>query len=232
LLEDFEDLAGAFRKPQEQLQGRLRVDVPIGMATGVVMAALPAFLARHPKLELDFLSTDRRVDVVADGLDCVVRAGRVVDETMACRPMGALPMVNVVSTEYVAHHGRPQSLSDLSAHWLINYESNPTDSPAEFEYKDGATNLGIPMRHRITVNNSAAYGAACRAGMGIVQIPHASAAADLENGSLLEILPQHRPQALALNLLYPHRRNVPQRVRLFGDWLAEVLQTSMTASSG
>lgn len=227
LLEDFEDLAGAFRQPQATLRGRLRVDVPIGMATGVVMEALPDFLARHPELELDFLSTDRRVDVVSEGLDCVVRGGPVIDESMACRPLGALPMVNVVSAGYIARYGCPESLSDLASHWLINYESNPVDADAGFEYEAEAAQHCRPVPHRITVNNSAAYKSACRAGFGIAQIPRISAAPDIAAGSLVEILPHHRPQAMALNLLYPHRRNVPQRVRLFGDWLAEVMRESI-----
>lgn len=231
LLEDFEDLAGAFRNPDARLQGRLRVDVPIGMATGPVMAVLPDFLAMHPDLELDFLSTDRRVDVVSEGLDCVVRGGTVMDETMACRPLGALPLVNVVSAGYVTLHGLPRSLADLPSHWLINYQSNTSDAPAQFEYAEGSSDHGIPMRHRVTVNNSAAYGAACRAGMGIAQIPFLSASADLETGALVEVLSQHRPAPMPLNLLYPHRRNVPQRVRVFGDWIANVVRTSMVGPS-
>lgn len=227
LLDDFEEIAGLFSQTKNRLTGRLRVDMPLGMASGIVMESLPAFLDRYPDLQVDVFSTDRRVDVVADGFDCVIRAGAVVDESLVCRPLGALPLINVASRGYIDLHGLPATLADLNAHYLVNYQPNPSDQAAGFEYvEDGAVRL-LPMRHRVTVNNSAAYGAACRAGFGIAQLPSIGVQADLAAGRLVSILPGHLPKPMPINQLYPHRRNLPQRVRLFGDWLAEVIATAM-----
>lgn len=227
LLDDFEDLALLFREGDSQLRGQLRVDLPLGMASGVVMAALPEFMDRHPALRIDVFSTDRRVDVVADGFDCVVRAGNVVDDTLACRPLGQLPLVNVASRRYVELHGVPEELPDLDEHWLVNYQPNPTDAPAGFEYRDERGAVSLPMAHRVTVNNSAAYNAACRAGFGIAQLARASARADLESGRLVEVMKRYPPDPMPINLLYPHRRNAPPRVHLFGDWLVGIVRQSM-----
>jgi DNA-binding transcriptional LysR family regulator len=228
LMDDFAELAALFKHGDSQLQGRLRVDLPLGMSTGTIMAALPEFMNQHPALLVDVFSTDRRVDVIADGFDCVVRAGNIVDETLACRQLGHLALVNVASRGYVEKHGRPETVSDLANHWLVNYQPNPSDTSAGFEYWDGNVTVYVPMRHRLTVNNSAAYNAACRAGFGIIQIPRVAATPDLASGMLLEVMERYSPLPLPINLLYPHRRNLPPRVRVFGDWLIDIVQGPMS----
>jgi len=229
LLEDFDEITGLFRQAASTLAGRLRVDLPLGMASGIVMDMLPAFMAQHPGLQMDVFSTDRRVDVVADGFDCVIRGGAVVDDLLVCRPLGYLPLINIVSPRYIAAHGHPESVNGLAGHYLVNYAPNPTDQPAGFTYRDGQAERVLPMRHQVTVNNSAAYSAACRAGFGIAQVPLIGAEADLAAGRLVQVLPDHVPAPMPVNQLYAHRRNVPQRVRVFGDWLADIVATSMGA---
>lgn len=231
LLEDFEEVSALFRQAESQLTGRLRVDVPLGMAAGVMMRMLPIFSAHHPDLKLEVFSTDRRVDVIADGFDCVVRVGSVVDDSLVCRPLGLLPLVNVASHSYVEVHGIPHTLVDLDEHYLVNYAPNPSHPPGGFEYVEEQITRVMPMQHHVTVNNSAAYGAACRAGFGIAQLPLFSVENDLESGELIRVMSQHMPAAMPINQLYPHRRNIPQRVRVFGDWLVEVVETSMCARS-
>lgn len=225
VLGELEALATLFRAKGQALEGRLRVDMPLGMSAGAVMTRLPEFLAAHPGLRVEVCSTDRRVDLIADGFDCVVRAGAVVDESLACRPLGALPLVNVASISYVQQHGMPQSLDDLRSHWLVGYQPNPGDHPAGFEHRDerAKRTLEVPMRHWVTVNNSAAYEAACRAGLGIAQLPASTAARGIADGVLLDLLPAYRPPPMPLNLLYAHRRHLPRRVKVFADWLAQVL---------
>lgn len=226
VLGELEALATLFRAKGQALEGRLRVDMPLGMSAGAVMARLPEFLAAHPALRVDVCSTDRRVDLIADGFDCVVRAGSVVDESLACRPLGALPLVNVASTAYVREHGMPQSLEDLHKHWLVGYQPNPSEHFAGFEYLDerSGRKLELPMQSWVTVNNSAAYEAACRAGLGMAQLPASTAARGIAEGVLVDVLPAHRPAPMPLNLLYAHRRHLPRRVKVFADWLSEVLQ--------
>lgn len=229
LLQEFDEISQLFQQTESQLTGRLRIDVPLGMATGVMMQSLPGFLARHPELKVEVFSTDRRVDVIADGFDCVVRVGTIVDDLLVCRPLGWLPLVNVVSPRYVEAHGVPCSLADLATHYLVNYVPNTSDQSAIFEYMDGKVMRGITMQHRITVNNSAAYGMACRTGFGIAQLPLFSVEPFLATGELVQVMPDHSPASMPINQLFPHRRNVPQRVRVFGDWLADVIVASMRA---
>lgn len=221
LLDDLDDIAALFQQRDAQIAGRLRVDMPLGMATSIVLPRLAAFHARYQAIQVDVFSTDRRVDVIAEGFDCVVRGGAVVDESLACRPLGRFPLVNVAGRAYADRHGVPATLADLTAHLLVNYQPNLADPPAAFEHVDPAgRTLAVPMRHVVTVNNSAAYAAACLAGLGIAQLPALRADEGIRAGTLVEVLPAHRPAPMPLNLLFPHRRNIPKRVRVFADWLA------------
>lgn len=224
LLDEIEELAGGFRDGAVRPQGRLRVDMPLGLATGIVMPRLPDFLARYPDLQIDLFSTDRRIDLIAEGMDCVVRAGPIVDDTLVCRPLGQLPLLSLASHGYIEEFGNPASPAELTAHFLINYQSNASDGPAGFEYVDGKTTIVVPMRHAVTVNNSESYRVACLAGLGIAQLPALALSRDELAGKLVEVMPMFRPCPLPLNLLYPQRKHTPHRVRVFGDWLFELLQ--------
>ena len=226
LLADLDELGALFQHRAAQVSGRLRVDMPLGMATGRVMHRLPEFLRSYPSLAVEIHSADRRVDPVAEGFDCVVRVGAIVDESLAARPLGALALLNVVSRAYAETHGTPRTLDDLAAHWLVDYQPNPSDDPAAFEYLEAASgrSIRLPMRHLVTVSNSAAYEAACRAGLGLVQLPAVSALRGIREGALLEVLPAYRPAPMPVHLLFPHRRHLPRRVRAFADWIADVVQ--------
>jgi DNA-binding transcriptional LysR family regulator len=225
LLDDLDDLGALFQQGS-QLQGRIRADMPLGMATGIVLPRLPEFLQQHPALQIDIFSTDRRVDLLAEGFDLVVRAGAVVDESLVSRPLMTLELLNVAAPAYVAAHGLPTTLDELAQHWLVNYQPNPAGQPAAFEYHDaaGSRDVFVPMRHKVTVNNSVAYNAATYAGLGIAQIPASRARADIAAGLLVEVMPQHLPAPMTARILFPHRRNIPQRVRAFADWIVAISQ--------
>lgn len=232
VLADLDELRTLFQDDPARLTGRLRVDMPLGMARERVLPRLPEFLSRHPNLQIDLCSTDRRVDLVREGFDCVIRVGPVVAEGLVARPLGQLVMTNVASPAYIARHGLPQTLADLgTGHQLVHYQPNLSDRPASFEYLDPATGQPavVPMPGCVTVNNSESYLAACEAGLGIIQIPAASARPRIDAGRLVELLPQHRAAPMPVTLLYPHRRHLPRRVRAFMDWLAGLFGDSATA---
>ncbi|MCZ4330389.1 LysR family transcriptional regulator [Castellaniella denitrificans] len=223
VLDGLDELGGFFRRPDGPLDGRLRVGMPLGMATGPLMARLPEFLARHPALRVEISSADRRADMIGEGLDCVIRVGSVADESLACRPLGAMPLGNFASPDYLRIHGQPLGADDLVRHWLVDYRPNPSDGPAMFEYQDAAGRVvRVPMRSRVTVDNSAAYESACRAGLGLIQVPLASAA---RAPGLVGVLPDCPPPPMPVNLLFPHHRHPPRRMRVFADWVAEVLKS-------
>ena len=132
---------------------------------------VPAFLARHPQLQLKFSSTDRMVDLVREGFDCVVRVGTLVDSSLVARPLGAFRIVSLASPAYLAAHGVPRTIADLDLHALIHYVPTLGAKSPGFEYRDGNGYATREMPGAVSVNNADAYEAACVAGLGIIQAP-------------------------------------------------------------
>jgi DNA-binding transcriptional LysR family regulator len=223
LLVEAEDLAAMF-SGERAFAGRVRVDLPVVLARDVVIPRFPELLGRYPGIELMVSTTDRIVDVVREGFDCVVRVAKLNDSGLVVTRLGALEMVNCASTAYVDRYGVPKSLADLDRHVLVHYSSALGGDPPEFEYHDGTRYRVRRMKAAITVNNADAFAAACRAGLGIVQLPLAGVAASLASGELVEVLPRFRAAALPVYLLHPHGRNAPRRVRVVLDWLDSVLR--------
>jgi DNA-binding transcriptional LysR family regulator len=226
LVHGLDDVSTLFRGEGEALRGRIRMDMPVGAARDVIIPALPELLATHPELELELSSTDRFVDLVREGFDCVLRVGSRGDASAIVRTIGHYRVISCASREYLARHGTPGSPAELAGHHLVHYASSFGSPPDGFEYVEPDTGRveSIPLPGAITVNNSAAYSAACLAGLGIIQVPDVGVQPWLERGELVEILPGYRPAPLPVSLLYPDRRHLPRRVRVVMDWMAERLR--------
>ncbi|MDI4633054.1 LysR family transcriptional regulator [Pelomonas sp. V22] len=228
LLADYDELQGLFQTGEAQLKGRLRVDMPLGVARHVVMPALPEFLQAHPQLEIELSSTDRRVDLVREGFDCVLRVGPLSDSSLVARPLGQYRMATVASPAYLATRGRPETLDDLARHRLIHYALTLGTRPAGFEYQDADGEMRfVPMAGALTVNNSESYLSACLAGLGLIQVPEPALRPLIASGQLVEVLPQWRAAPMPVTLLYAHRRQQPRRVQVFMNWLDGLMQRYM-----
>lgn len=229
LLADFEELNTLFATGgQSGLRGRLRVDLPLAMARDIVIPRLPEFLQHHPQLEVELSSTDRRVDLVREGFDCVLRVGGIGDQSLIAVPLGAYEQTNCASRKYLEQYGTPETLEDLARHKLIHYTQTLGARATGFEYMDGNGRiLCTPMQGIITVNNSDAYREACRAGLGIIQAPRIGRY--LKDGSLVEIMRTYRPPPLTISMVYANRRHLPLRVKAFIEWMKQLVQTELRA---
>lgn len=232
LLDDIDELVTLFHR-DTVLRGRLRVDMPLVVARDVVVPRLPEFLRAHPELEIELSSTDRRVDVVREGFDCVLRVGVLAESSLVARPIGQLRLINCVSAPYAEARGVPRTLEDLAAHQLVHYIPTLGGRSGGFEFLDDgdppATRF-VPMAGPLTVNNSEAYLEACLAGLGIIQVPAVPVATHLASGRLLEVLPSFRPAPMPVSLVYANRRHLPQRVHAFMAWIAELMAPRMMPS--
>lgn len=224
LLAQADDLDSLFRS-EGDITGTIRVDMPVGMARNLIVERLPEFLDLHPGIHLELSATDRFVDVVAEGFDCVVRVGPSHDSALIIRKLGELNAINVASPAYVARYGLPQTLDDLKDHRLVHYATQLGQVPWGFEYYHNGAYHELKMAGSVTVNNSVAYKAAALAGLGIIQGPCISLKTHLDSGALIEVLPQYVAAPMPVSLLYPRRRHQARRVRLFIDWLADIMKT-------
>lgn len=220
LLAEAEEVQSLFQRQPAALRGRIRVDMPGQLSSQVLVPRLPEFLAAHGQLEVELSSTDRRVDLVHEGFDCVIRAGALRESGLVARPLGELVQINVASPAYLAAFGTPLGLEDLEGHRIVRYSSTLGGASAGWEYVDAGELRMRPMQASVTVNNTFAYEAACVAGLGLIQAPALGLQEHLAAGRLVEVLPTLRAEALPLTLLYAHRRHVPRRVQAFMDWVA------------
>ena len=223
LVSEADDLATMFRAGSA-LRGRVRIDMPQSLARVLCIPKLPELLAAHPQLEVQLSTTDRRVDIVREGFDCVLRVGKLADSGLMARRLVELPMMNCASPSYLRKHGTPRSLDDLDEHLVVHYSTRFGADAPSFEYRDGTTYRERPMRSVITVNSTESYHAACIAGLGIIQSPRSGLLPSVVTGEMVEILPQHTCEPMSLSLVHAHGRNVPRHVRVVMSWLVEILK--------
>ncbi|KVG54655.1 transcriptional regulator [Burkholderia territorii] len=225
LLADLDDAETLFDDAGAAPRGVIRVDLPERFALNRVIPALPDFHARYPDLRVVLSTTDRFVDLVADGIDCAVRVGALSDTSLVARRVGELAQINCASPAYLARYGMPRSPDDLPDHVAVGYFSSRTGRELDWEYADmdsGALQT-VKMRSVVAVNSSQAYLACCIAGLGLIQAPRDGLAPLLEDGSLVEVLPEWHAAPLPVSVVFPSGRHLAPRVRIFVDWLAQTL---------
>lgn len=224
LLANLDELDGLFLHDPASVSGRIRVDMPAGVARNLVIPRLPQFLQQYPGIELELSSSDRLVDVIREGFDCVVRVGMLKDSGLIARPLGKLSVINCASPDYLARFGYPDGLDDLATHAVVHYATHLGTRPQGFEYFDGDISHWIKTGGILTVNSTETYHAAALAGLGIIQVPRVGVRDALRAKKLQEILPQYRARPMPVSLIYPHRRNLSRRVHLFMAWLTEIMK--------
>ncbi|GAB2563421.1 LysR family transcriptional regulator [Dyella jejuensis] len=224
LLADMDAVETDFRETAVLPRGRLRVDLPAQMARLWLIPALPTFFARYPQLELDIGTGDRFVDLLREGVDCVLRVGQLPDSGLTSRRVGTLEQASVASAAYVRRQGMPQSLADLqNGHYAVNWASPTTHRSEPLEFMLGRKRREVTLPGRVTVSGVEAYMGCCEAGLGIAQFPRYRVADGLASGQLREILPSMPPPSLPVSVLYPTHRQMPARLRVFVDWLVELM---------
>lgn len=219
ILADVEDAEGAFSgvKPK----GLLRIDVQGTLARYFLLPSLPAFLTEYPDIELFMGEGDRLVDLLREGVDCVLRVGQPRDSDMVARHIADLEEVTCAAPAYLARHGLPQTPAELEAggHRMVGFRSSVTGvlMPLEFRLPDGKS-CSISLPATFSVNGAQSYSEACRLGLGIIQAPRYHLERDIAEGRLVELLPGYCPAPSPVSLLYPQNRQLSPRVRVFIDW--------------
>ncbi|VWC03181.1 LysR family transcriptional regulator [Burkholderia lata] len=225
LLADLDDAETLFEDAGTTPRGAIRVDLPERFALNQVIPALPGFHARYPDLRVVIGTTDRFVDLVADGIDCAVRVGAMSDTSLVARRIGELAQINCAAPAYLERHGTPRSPDELPDHVAVGYFSSRTGRELDWEYADmdsGELHV-VKMRSVVAVNSSQAYLACCLAGLGLIQAPRDGLGPLLADGSLVEVLPEWNAEPLPVSVVFPTGRHLAPRVRIFVDWLAETL---------
>lgn len=223
LLADLEETESAFDSAASAPHGKLRVDLHGTVARHFVLPALGGFCSRYPGIELDIGLGDRRVDLVREGVDCVLRVGSLGDSSMVARRVAELEQVTCASPDYLAAHGTPATVEALRGHRAVNFLSAGTGKPFPFDFVVDGAPRSLQLKGQVAVSDADAYHACCLAGLGFIQAPRYHIDAQLRAGGLVEVLAPFRPAPMPVSVLYPHHRQLSPRVRVFVDWLAEVM---------
>ena len=219
LLADLEEVEAQFSSTRQNPRGTLRVDMPSGIGQLIVIPALAQFTERYPHIELEIGLNDRPVDLIREGVDCVLRAGQPLDDSLVARPLALMDQLTCASPGYLQAHGTPLTIEALEGHRMVEYFSTTSGKRYGLEFERGDRIWPVDLPRRISVNSAAGYLAACTAGYGLVQVPYYHARAHLCEGHLCEVLRDCPPPGLPLTALYPPHRQLSQRVRVFVDWL-------------
>jgi len=223
LLNDLDDIEASITNAQANPSGRLRVDVGSSVARLIIIPALSTFYQRYPDIQLDLGVSDRPVDLISDNVDCVIRGGELVEQSLVARRIGNLAFVTVASPDYLARHGVPRHPNELeTGHTTVNYFSARTGRMFAHEFaKDGET-IELAGRYKLAVNESNAHDAAVLAGLGISQSVTFLAAPYLASGELVQVLADWSRPPLPIYVVYPPNRHLSAKVRAFVDWAAEL----------
>jgi LysR family transcriptional regulator, regulator for bpeEF and oprC len=207
---------------QASPQGLLRVEVPTLIARLVIVPALPSFFARYPDIQLELGCSERRADLIEEGIDCAVWIGELEDSTLIARRIGLLYFGTCAAPSYLAAHGQPRHPDELTAHRCINHFSPRTGKIFEWVFAKNGARIQTPLRGHIALDDENSYVAAAEAGLGVAQIPAFVLKEAMERGSLELLLGDWFAEPAPLNVVYPQNRHLSVKIRVFVDWVAEL----------
>ena len=232
LLTDLEETEAVFSTRRQNPRGTLSIDMPSGIGSLIVIPALPTFTALYPQIELEIGLNDRPVDLIREGVDCVLRGGQALDESLVARPLAMMEQLTLASPAYLERMGTPTCLEQLAGHQMVEYVSSASGKRFGLEFLLGSELHPINLPKVVAVNSSAGYFAACEAGYGLIQAPRYHALRQLAEGTLVQVLPDVAVPKMALTALYPPHRQLSQRVRVFVDWLVQLCARPGTGLQG
>lgn len=224
ILADLDDAEAVLRDSEPH--GLLRIDAPGLLTRTFILPALPLFLERHPRIDVQFGQSDRLVDLVREGVDCAIRVGEPVDSGLVMRRLGTIKEVTVASPDYLARQGVPKSADDLDGHQMVGFLSSRTGEVLPLEFNVAGTMRQVRLPLRVSANHSDTTADLARRGFGLIQAPRYRFADDLAEGRLVEILADCPPSPAPLSALYSRARQSAPRLRVFLDFVAEVFRAA------
>ena len=226
ILSELDELDNSLSNSQSQPSGRLRVEMAGAFADLVVIPALCDFYQRYPQIKLDIGVGDRLVDYIAENVDCALRGGTPTDQSLIARKVGEMSMKVCAAPLYLQKFGVPREPEDLLRnHVAVGYLMAQSGRVLELEFISDSRSIDVTPNYVLSVNDARSYVNAAIGGLGIAVAPGFMINAALESGALIEVLPEWKIQPVPLYIVYPQRRHLSNKVRVFVDWLAKLMQT-------
>ena len=226
LLADMEDAENSLSSAAMTPRGRLRVDVPSPLARLILVPALPAFHARYPDIQIDMGVSDRVVDLIGDNVDCVLRGGQITDQSLIARHVGDLQIGVYVAPSYVERLGAPAHPRELqnTDHCIVGFLSSRTSKIDPLVLCSENERIEITGNYVLAVDDGNAYLEAGLVGLGVIALPNYMVAAHQAVGALIPLFTQWRISPMPLYLAFPPNRHVNAKLRVFIDWIVELME--------
>lgn len=225
LLADLAEAEALAGQSAAQARGTIRLTCSHSMAEQLVAAAIAEFVARHPAVRFELSVSDRVVDLVEEGFDLAIRVGQVGSDRLVARRLGTMTMVLCAAPGYLTRHPAPVRPADLSKHNVLTYAYAANPRLWRFVGPDGETH-DVRVAGSLHANSGAALREAAAAGLGIIHEPDFILAPALDAGRLVRLLPGYRGAEGDIWAVYPSRRHLSLKVRLFVDHVAAVFSVN------
>jgi DNA-binding transcriptional LysR family regulator len=219
-LDEADAAEAAARDEALALIGPLRIAAPPTYAAQVIIPRLGEFRTRHPGIMLDLLLDDRRIDMIAEGIDLALRGGRLDDSTIVARRVDRSPRCVMASRAYCARRGMPQHPRELPAHDFIEYA---VWTGATWRFARGGAEEPVTIPATLRVSAAEAMRAAIFADLGCAIVSERMIQRDLDTPDLVRLLPAWTLPAGDFWLCAPAGRRMGAKARAFSDWLDEII---------
>jgi len=203
VLSELDDAESSLRHVASNPRGTLRVDMHGTHATKIVLPRIDDFRARYPGIDLVVGSGDRLVDLVREGVDCVIRAGHPRDSSLVARRLAVMPQVVCASPEYLAHFGTPRHPDELSAHQVVKFFSSSGTVDYALQLRIGGQVREFALEGWMSVNDAENYVVCALRGCGLIQLPRFHVEDELQDGRLVEVLGDWPSPDYPMSALYP-----------------------------
>ena len=221
ILPDIDEAEASVASQRVEASGLLRMNVPLSFGTRFIAPLMPAFSQRHPAVKVELGLTDSQVDLIDGSWDMAVRIGRLTDSPLQARRLADCPMQVCASPGYLARHGVPRRVSDLSQHNCLGYSLSNLLGGREWAFGP-AGEFRVPIQGNLVANNGAALVAAAVGDQGLIYQPQFIVAAALSRGQLEVVELDQPPLGLGgIHVVYPPERRPPAKVRAMIDYLVE-----------
>jgi len=212
------DVAGDANEPR----GVVRLTAPVDLSGRFLTEPLARFLREYPRIQLDLLLTGRQVDLVGEGVDLAIRAGRLSDSTLIARRIGATPLAMFASQDYLERRGRPRKLADLSRHDCLMFRA--TNMRARWTLESPRGEESVEVQGPISADEMSFLFHAAAVGLGIAILPVSIAKPGVDGGRIERVLPDYGVRGGSIYLVHPAMKHLPRRVQLLRDFLMTELK--------
>ncbi len=224
LLGELDDIESSTRQSHARPSGKVRVETAPAISTALLLPALAEFREAFPDVEIELGTGNKHADLVADGIDCAIRAGEVDEQLMVARQIGGFRFTTCATPAFLQMHAAPRAPEDLARIPTVGMVTARGGRPSPFRYLRDGTDTEFALNHALVVNDANVYVAAGLAGLGVVQAPSYAVHAAVQEGRLVRLLEDWQTPSAPIYVVYPPNRYLSAKVRAFIDWVVAVFE--------